>query len=762
MADISRLTENIKAGTGLVQEKLEKIPILKKAGELLRIQFQESRRAQEELMSFQREQSIPFLEALRGKKLTEEEKLRIPVIDPTGFIGKIGDISKLSTKAAQRLMRPPKNPVQTIGNFVKAVETRIGQFGGAGKELIQKVTKATDVGEIQAGKRIARLQEVNLPKLSREEKFNLLDTLEGRAVPISEKVTKASQTSRGILNELAREAEDIGVLVKEKRTLEPTKKIPTGLTPFQRGRLEEGKKVFATIEKPFFPRKDFFPHTFPSIETLKKGQVREDVIENVIRLGVKNNVNEANKFLDDYVSFIETGQRKQSLIDHLVKTGQAKNEPEALRNLQQFRKRTIKKQGSLEFARQIDLPFYDPDPSRVLPTSIVSQSKRLAQISTFGQKNQIINSLINRIRKESGDIDADFTRQAVDRILGIINNQQSMEAKVSTLLRTIQGFKLGLASIPNMTQGVLNTLLAGDFKAVYAGLKGVLSKQGQQLALKSGATLESTINESLREVGASGKALGTFLKATGFSSTERFNRVISANAGADLLRRSFNILKKNPTDKLARGFIEDMGINIESLLTKNRVDEDDILKAAQKFTNITQFRARPQDLPFFASTPTGKIFFQFKNFIYGQSRLLYRTTIRELKNRNFGRAARNLLILATVFPLTGEVVADIRSIITGRKRESVGLERYFDNITQVGAVGIFGEALRSGGFGRGVEFLAGPTVAEAGEFIELAAKPERIPRFVVGRIPLAGQVLKPRLFPTKKEGSKQTTNPFSF
>ena len=905
--------------------------VAEKVGGAVKTQFQESLQAQDELLNVQRNIIKPFYESQLGRKMTEEEIANIPVVDVFGAVGSIGDVTKLAPKAVKKLSQTPiqdiKNFASASVNFLKSTGKRIEGLGKSGKELITKITKATDIGEVRGGQRLAPVIEAGLQKLNKQERINLLDVLEGRAKAMNPNVEKVALASRQSLDDISREAQEIGVKTKIKTTLKPedyapknveplaqeakkyksaeefvnesenvlfhgtsakefneltegnlfltknqkeaevfgrmferggkprtvqiyskpgkTKNIdsilqddrnflrdkddivqseankarkegyryiefthpgatsqkdfsskvslypnedlqiltksqltdfynqvtrggelPKGLTPFQRQQLEAGKKVFATVERPFTPREDYFPHIIPSADVLKSGETRKDIIQNLVRLGESKNAEEATKFLDDFVDFLDNGKlsgRKQSILDYMVKTGQASDEAEALANLQRFRQRTIKKQGSLEFGRQVDLPFYDPDPVRVLPSAIVSQSKRLPQIKEFGQANKEINKLIAKIRTESGEIDADFARQATDRILGIINDGNTPAAKASRLLRTLQGFKLGLAQIPNITQGFLNTLLASDLKAVGAGLRGIMTKQGKQLALRSGATLESTIDEALESAGAVNKALGKFLKATGFSATERLNRTFASNAGANIVQRLFQKLKANPADKGTVQFLSDLGIDAQKLLQQGKLLDDDILMAAKKFSDLTQFRSRPQDLPLFASTPMGKVFFQFKNFIYGQTRLFNKVLIGELRSGNYGKAMRNLLVLTTLFPLTGEAINSIRSIITGRKRNEEGLERYIDDITAVGAMGIFGDLLESSRFGQSLtESLVGPTISEAGKFGDIgfdilrgeSGAGKRLAKEAVGRIPLAGQVLKPRLFPSKTEKKK--------
>lgn len=643
--------------------------------------------------------------------------------------------------------KPAKRTFNNQGGFVspKAMAgsvspaiNRIANEGDSGQELARRITRASDVGEVNTGKRIAQIKTA--PRMTRKEQLNLTDVLEGRAKPLNDTVTKAAKIYRTTLDDVAKEAIDTGVQVRRRTLL--TAEQP-GLTPLQRDRIRAGRPVRATVFDNFKPRENYFPHRITDVDELAKGSLRSDVAEGIVQRGIRKTTKEAEQFIDEWRDFVRTGQQQDSLIDYMVETGQAKSTAEAFQKLQHFRRRTIKR-GATEYAREVDLPFYDPIPERAVGQYIARESKRLPQIREFGQNNERINNLIKNIRDAGGD--AEITRLAVDRILGIINDAPTAK-KVSLFLRTLQGFKLGLAAIPNVTQGFLNSLLKGDLRAVAVGMKGLMTKEGHNFALKSGSTLDSVMTEISKDTGA----LRVFLKATGFTLSERINRTLAANAGRSYGTRLFQ--KAIEGNKRAAAVLKELGVDVTN---KKLLTEDDILTIAKKFTDATQFRSRPQDLPLFASSETGKVFFQFKNFIYNQTRFVARETIGELARGNFGRATRNLLILGTIYPLVGEGVADVRALITGRKRESRGLTRYFENLGQVGAMGILFDAYRSAGIGKGAEWIAGPTIGDAGELLEastqaIQGKPKALGKFFTKRIPIIGNRVTESVWPSSQK-----------
>lgn len=85
----------------------------------------------------------------------------------------------------------------------------------------------------------------------------------------------------------------------------------------------------------------------------------------------------------------------------------------------------------------------------------------------------------------------------------------------------------------------------------------------------------------------------------------------------------------------------------------------------------------------------------------------------EIQRGNYGRAARNLLVLAAAFPLAGELVRELRSLLSGRARKDLeGIPRWLDSMAAVGTLGMFYDMLEAGDQGRMLETLAGPSVSE--------------------------------------------------
>lgn len=168
--------------------------------------------------------------------------------------------------------------------------------------------------------------------------------------------------------------------------------------------------------------------------------------------------------------------------------------------------------------------------------------------------------------------------------------------------------------------------------------------------------------------------------------------------------------------------LKELGVDPDEVIARGYFTPEEKAVAAQTFVERTQFLANPSDLPMFASSPSGKILFQFKTFTYQQARFV----TQELKNSfgrgDYKRGFRNLFILSTVFPMTGEVLADVRSLITQEKRPTKFLDRYISDVFSAGTYGLFYDFYKSAEKGKTSEALLGSTVGDAIRYLEIILK----------------------------------------
>ena len=609
------------------------------------------------------------------------------VIEPLA-IGALKAVRAIVNKIKGVTVEAAKQPVVKAAiHSIDQVGNRIAtHYGAEGKEIAERLYGADRSSRIKIGTSFQKLADKGVTQLSDEQAWrgpnSLLNILEGRAPATT--LEKVASGAREILNDAAKIAQDLKVTIKTTK---------------------------GVAEVPFTPRQNYFPHISPSLDRLKSGRIRQETIESAVNRGVFKNAQEASGVLDSYISFVEqNGRGGQFWINWLVKSGQAKSLDEARgMTLRYFKTGTLKKFGQIEKARELDFPFYDPDPRRVLPTYLAGAYTRLGEIGQFGQKSQKLNALLGKVSRLQGRDAAVDLRNLIKIATGQIEKSLPRE-KLSLWIRAVQVPKLAFAQILNIGQSI-NTVLVSDTTSTLKGIAYAFSNKGVRRALESGATLENVFNETHRALGVDTEFGEKFLRYVGFTATEKFNRTVAANAGISYAESTLQKLIKNPTNPLLQRRLSELKIDAAQAITRGFLLPEEKLMAAQMMTEFTQFRGRPLDLPAFASSPEGKVLFQFKNFAYQQTILLKKRIVDETKKGNYGGVMRDLFVLGTLFPMVGEVLGDIRSLVSGTRRPTNFLDRYLNNLMQVGGFGIIADAFNSIAYGRLLEFFAGPGVS---------------------------------------------------
>jgi len=640
-------------------------------------------------------------------------------------------------KVFKKTARAIKEKTKPLWEFLLPVDTRLRTLGPYGEELADRILTADRNALLKAGTRLERLESAGLQKLNDNEALVLKDALEGtlKREQLSQKVKKVFDVVDNLRKEIAQEAQAKGLKMRVLgRKGWDWKKINQMIDEGKLTKLEFKEDFLITKGKrkrlkaiPFQPRENYYPRFTYDINKLEKGKLREEMIEDAVRSGRISSREEAEMLLDSYIEFVDTnGRGGEYWVKYLVKTGQADSIPEARgMTLRYFRPSRNPRYGHLEVARELDFPFYDPDPRRVLPQYFIDATTRLEKVAEFGTNGKKISALLGKLQNElikakgykEGRAAAENARILLDKAIEATRTSPTKQ-KISQLLRTIQTPKLAFAQLLNIGQSA-NTLLASDLPSLALGIKKAFTHEGVQRALKSGAIMESTIREMGRLVGSESKFANFFLKATGFSWTEKFNRIVASNTGMAYAERLMRKLSKNPTNKKILQQLAELGIDGAKAL-KRGLSEEDLLKAGQIMAEITQFRARPIDLPALASSPEGRVIFQFKNFVYNQTKFLKRQIVDNIQKGNYARAIRTIAILSILFPIQGEILSDIRSLITGSTRPTKFLDRYIENIANVGGMGIVADLFTSAKYDSLLDQIVGPTVSTLGRAIEMA------------------------------------------
>ncbi len=382
--------------------------------------------------------------------------------------------------------------------------------------------------------------------------------------------------------------------------------------------------------------------------------------------------------------FIKDGIFKDQKFTNRLEKWIVENHPELATNrfeanvvLQDYvRHHSAPRFGNMEKARELNLPDWaiKTDLEAVLSTYYTRGYRRLEEVRTLGQNNEIINPLIQGMRAEG--YNAQFAEDLLAATTGTVQYSQG-RANLSKFLRTVNTPLLASAQVINLSQSV-STLLRTNTRATLKAMFQLSTnfRKESEFGLRSSALMDNFTGEIMRQMGGF-DAGGQFLRATGFSFTERINRTISAVAGRNYAQQTF----KRISDQVKRGQVpnkravkelERLGINVDEAIKRGGLKQDDLFSAAQQITNDTQFRTRAKDLPLWWNSPEGKVVNQFGQFAFKQTQLIKNEVAKKLFTDPV-QGLKNLTKLGIAFPIAGEIFGRGRRAI--REAGSAGLSQ---------------------------------------------------------------------------------------
>lgn len=621
---------------------------------------------------------------------------------------------------------------------LSSVEERLNQMGPEGNEITSRVKTADNLGEVLAGEAKVKLRRAGFHKLTAEEDAQVHDAMQGMIKPehLDMAMTPRARAVFGILDDY-------------RQTVIPRARgagLKTGIL------------------------EDYFPQHEATPEHMGSGKVREDMISNFVRRGWAPSREAAAAVIDDYLAAKAGDEGAGELAAQVIGHQNGLELPEASARMRRgFTQSRTTKMGNLERSRDYNSPFYDPSPSRQMPRYIENAEHRIAEANQLGPEGQRIEALLNNIQNPED-------RTLANRLSRVATGSlEPQDEGVAKWMRRGKGFsatKLGpLSAIRNLSQTPTNSLLRSDPGSFAKGLLRSATRAGEETAIGSGATSEHSLHNVAHQVGTESGFVSKWLKAVGFSQSEAVNRRIAANIGYEYTKKM--AVRAAKGDQFAVNELKSLGVDPANAAA---MSERDLLTGAKVFNDQTQFRSRPLDLPAFMSdNPVTGNMSQFKGFSFQHGRLLAKETLDRLRSGKPGdkaRAARNLAILATVFPLTGEAVNNINSFLQGRHRDSKGVERVLEDFSQVGGVGLGADILQSTKYGEGdqggsvAKTLVGPTLASVAGGVQTAADAQKKgeltdtgKRFLLRQgLGGVGSLLAPRLVPYKNEKRKKKSN----
>lgn len=334
--------------------------------------------------------------------------------------------------------------------------------------------------------------------------------------------------------------------------------------------------------------------------------------------------------------------------------------------------------GNLELTRQTEMA-YDKDPS-VLMDYIESANKRIAEAKHFGANDEVLYNLANEVAKEGGDNQQ--VMKYLDQILGKEQNKAGKELSENIRsAQTVLKLNPGTA-VTNLTQNI-STMLRTDVGSTAKAIKKAITNPAEAWSnARRAGEISADEARVLADYAGEGKGVTKWLRAIGMLGAERINRVIAVNAGMEYTTKLARQAKNG--DQAALRELSRLGMTL---------DDFDALKGGRRVSQATQFTTAPGELPYSWHTPLGKVMTQFKSFAYKQTGFLADEAKRigsETMQGNFKPLTNALITYGVAAPIVGEVVNDVKSLLTNKKRDSkfLSVERYVENILGASSLGL--------------------------------------------------------------------------
>ncbi len=409
---------------------------------------------------------------------------------------------------------------------------------------------------------------------------------------------------------------------------------------------------------------DYFPHRAVKLSDMKGNtDARTAMAQNLMDEGHAQTPADAIKLIDDYALLLESKGKRggQLAMGVLSKLNPNKTPAELSRALFNAKPPIRRPASGLEHSREINNPFYEARPEVAFPAHVQETERALAEIQHYGQDAK---KLTDQVKLLSGE----HQPEAEHLIRTATESHEPWDPRIAEPLSLLRKAQLSLftpiTTVKNLGQRQ-NNLLTSDLPSFLK--KGVIpTKSSAVLGARSGARAEGAHETLAQALGDSPGVMAKWLKGIGFTQAERGNRNTGAATGLDEAAKYAKRLGKNPNDPLARYRLEREGIDPNQVTGGTLTQRQEDMAALQR-SNKAQFRTHPKDLPdWFTSNPATRTAALFKSFDYQQTRLVLDETLGRLSSGKPGdkaRGARNLGLILTTYPVIGEGINDIYSVI---------------------------------------------------------------------------------------------------
>jgi hypothetical protein len=485
-------------------------------------------------------------------------------------------------------------------------------------------------------------------------------------------------------------------------------------------------------------------------EYAKAGQVG-------VPLGPPNPDNFSRKWMRG--KFSDEKQRAQ-MMDHLIKTGQAKSATEAKRILDIIGERSKgKKSYNLRIGRKVDLPGWRKD---IYSQQDAMREKVYDRVYTevFGEGGKTLNGLLDTIRKTNGHAAFQLANRYVDVVLRKRGEYYQPYTNAERTVNSILAARyLGAISIRHAGQSLNALVFGGRMRPMLDAIMTYATdpEQARYWGLRSGSLTTDAIGEMKKlieeDVPGAHKLGSKIFEVTGFPKLMRMNRTITSLYGKYLAEDLVDEYTSSKSPYVARKLAQ-LGIDADKAL-ENGLSLEDLYRASSRTTEVTMSPLEHENLPLaWRSNMYSRWMTQYKPFIYMQTQLLKNHMIKPAMEyfATGGKSGdiKPLIYYSLLFPTAGEIIGDAYNLATkGDLKSRPGfkypVDRAVDNIAWLGGLGALNDLIFALTSPEGSNLL-GPLEGEIADLKAIWSSKHK-GKQIARQVPIVGRAISAQMKP---------------
>jgi hypothetical protein len=523
---------------------------------------------------------------------------------------------------------------------VTSARSALEQFGVGGTEMAQRIDASGNRALLQAAPQINALANVLRQLKSSDLGAHFFEVLERKAVPMNELERTGLDTWEQIRTSIANAAREVNLRVKDSRT----------------GEMRD-----------FIERADYVPHIYTDASIAKLTPTERQVLTQAL------------------------GQGKwEQALARLKRFGQSYGAPEVL-------------DKNLQTSRLFDMPGYERDARKVLPSYVLNAWNRIEAAREFGPEHESAVALLHQIQAETGKSNAAVASRIYGTSVGFrpwgdadLGSRASLYRNATVIQMLSPTAALKHASQLNNT--IARVGIGPTFKAAVASLA---NPEMASYAKEVGTAIRDVISEIPGD--ESGPLAGAARKWTsliglrGPYGVVPANRMIATIAGRFWASDLASEFARTQNPRIGRQLLT-LGIRPEDVVETGTLTPQQMRQASLQVMNDTQLMGRVLDLPALRNSEWGSILYLFKSAALQQASFVNRFVIRPARQGDVGPMVRFLAMTGTATVATGEAIRQYRALMSGTaadQKQAQGLQRYLEDVSFGASMGMTADALEA-------------------------------------------------------------------